>query len=97
MSKINNLVDLAQGGDTPDSTAPSDLSGQPSSVTIGLRGKNSYDYLVCYLGVLKAGMVAEPINCKLPDEVMHFAITDADMAFQTNAVSLHPQLEQWHE
>ncbi len=54
--------------------------GQPRQASIGILGKNSFEYLTCYLGVLKAGMVAVPFNHKLPREALEFVITDAEVS-----------------
>lgn len=46
---------------------------------IGILGVNSYEFLVCYLGILKAGMVAAPINYKQPPEIIEFIVGDANI------------------
>ena len=52
----------------------------PRQSAIGILGKNSYEYLVHYLGVLKAGMVVVPFNYKLPEEALEYVIADAEVS-----------------
>lgn len=44
---------------------------------IGIIGENSAAYLVCYLGIMRCGAVAVPINYKLPADTISFIIGDA--------------------
>ncbi len=56
-------------------------SGQPREAAIGILGKNSFEYLATYLGILKAGMVAVPLNIKLPREALSYVTSDSRIVF----------------
>jgi acyl-CoA synthetase (AMP-forming)/AMP-acid ligase II len=51
--------------------------GYPSGSSVGLLGQNSFRYLACYFGILRAGLVAVPINYKLPGGAIEFIVQDA--------------------
>jgi long-chain acyl-CoA synthetase len=46
---------------------------------VGIVGMNSSQYFAAYLGVLRAGCVAVPINIHSPVDVIHFIFSDAEV------------------
>lgn len=44
---------------------------------IALLGVNSVDYVVSLLGIMRAGMVAVPVNFKLPPALVDYIVTDS--------------------
>ena len=46
---------------------------------IGLLARNSVDFLVCYLGILRAGFVVVPISYKFPKATVEFICEDAEI------------------
>lgn len=54
--------------------------GLPQGARVGLVGLNTVDYLAAYFGVLRAGLVAVPINWRLPPATIAFILQDADAA-----------------
>ncbi len=42
---------------------------------------NRAEYLIAYLGIMRAGMVAVPLNYKLATETLHFILKDCDAKF----------------
>ena len=63
---------------------------------IALLGANSAEYLVAYFAIMRAGLVAVPVNTQLPNGTIHFILGDAaaEFAFADRArvVSLPPDL-----
>ena len=47
---------------------------------VALLGTNSAEYLIAYLGIMRAGLVAVPINMRLPEPTIDFIITDSEAA-----------------
>lgn len=47
---------------------------------IAILAENRAEFLATYFGILRAGMVAVPINFKLPAETIAFIFSDADIA-----------------
>ena len=45
---------------------------------IAILAANSLEFLITYLGIMRAGMVAVPINHKFPMETIEFILSDAD-------------------
>ena len=48
---------------------------------VALLGANSAEYLVAYLAIMRAGLVAVPVNTQLPDATMAFILEDAAAEF----------------
>lgn len=51
--------------------------GFPRGSRVGLIGRNSFEYLAAYFGIMKAGLVAVPINHRFPKEMVDFVIEDS--------------------
>lgn len=49
----------------------------PGGATIGLLGQNSARYLMAYMGIMRAGLVAVPINHKQPRETIDYICREA--------------------
>jgi long-chain acyl-CoA synthetase len=47
---------------------------------IALLGANSAEYLIAYLGIMRAGHVAVPINTRLPEATIDFILADSEAA-----------------
>lgn len=47
---------------------------------VALLGANSAEYLITYLGIMRAGFVAVPINTQLPKATIDFIIVDSEAA-----------------
>jgi long-chain acyl-CoA synthetase len=45
---------------------------------IALLSANRAEYLAAYYGIMRAGLIAVPVNFKFPRETIHFVIGDAD-------------------
>ena len=45
---------------------------------IAILAANSLEFLITYLGIMRAGMIAVPINHKFPMETIEFILSDAD-------------------
>ncbi|MHB1329450.1 MAG: class I adenylate-forming enzyme family protein [Gemmatimonadales bacterium] len=54
--------------------------GHPLGARIAILAENRAEFLASYFGILRAGMVAVPINFKLPAETISFIFSDADVA-----------------
>ena len=48
---------------------------------IALLGANSAEYLVAYFAIMRAGLVAVPVNTQLPDATIAFILEDAAAEF----------------
>ncbi len=46
---------------------------------VGILGINSVEYLCAYLGIMRAGLVAVPVNQKQPEETIAFICEDASL------------------
>jgi acyl-CoA synthetase (AMP-forming)/AMP-acid ligase II len=44
---------------------------------IGILARNSFEYLICCLGTLRAGLVSVPINTRVPSESVEYICRDA--------------------
>ena len=54
--------------------------GLQRGARVGLLGINSAEYLVAYLGIMRAGFVAVPINVRLPRATIDFILADSEAA-----------------
>ena len=83
------LIDLSRGASRTYKHA--DIDKAAKSVARGLVGRgykrgdqiailaaNSAEFLIAYLGSMRAGMVSIPVNYKFPAETIEFILTDAD-------------------
>src|SRR5439155_22425777 len=60
-----------------------DLAGRGlrRGARIALLGANSAEYLVAYLAIMRAGLVAVPVNTQLADATIGFILEDAAAEF----------------
>ena len=49
--------------------------------SVAILSANRAEYLIAYFGILRAGLVAVPINHKLPAETIAFILEDADVRY----------------
>jgi long-chain acyl-CoA synthetase len=54
--------------------------GLPSGSRVAIIGRNSFEYLAAYFGVMKAGLVAVCVNHKFPPDMIGYVLRDADIA-----------------
>ncbi len=47
---------------------------------IGILSLNRFEYLAAYFGIMRAGLVAVPLNIKLPAETLAYIAADAELA-----------------
>ena len=57
------------------------VAGWPAGTRIGVLSLNRVEYLAAYFAIMRAGLVAVPINTKLPDETVAFILEDAEVKF----------------
>jgi long-chain acyl-CoA synthetase len=85
------IVDLAHGVPKPYSYADIDLMaravgsfltgrGYAPGTRIGILSLNRAEYVATYFGIMRAGLVAVPINNRLPTETISYIISDAEVA-----------------
>jgi acyl-CoA synthetase (AMP-forming)/AMP-acid ligase II len=55
--------------------------GLKRGTRIALIGANSAEYLIAYFAIMRAGLVAVPVNTRLPDETIGFILQDAAAEF----------------
>ena len=68
--------------------------GLTSGDTVGLYLPNSPQFLIAYYGILRAGMIAVPINPMLTGEDLAFIIKDAQLKAVIGPVEAVTTLEQ---
>ncbi|WP_312979573.1 class I adenylate-forming enzyme family protein [Atlantibacter sp.] len=54
--------------------------GYARGSAIGIAALNRAEYLAAYFGIMRAGLVAVPLNIKVPQETLHYFIEDAAIA-----------------
>ena len=54
--------------------------GFPSGTRIAILSANRFEYLAAYYGIMRAGLVAVPVNFKFPRSVIHFILKDSGAA-----------------
>jgi len=47
---------------------------------IAIASLNRAEYIACYFGIMRAGMVVVPVNVKLPQDIIDFIVDDAEIA-----------------
>ena len=52
-----------------------------TGASVAILGKNSRAYLAAYMGILRAGYVAVPINVKQPSSMVDYVFADANVQF----------------
>jgi long-chain acyl-CoA synthetase len=55
--------------------------GLTRGTRVALLGSNSAEYFAAFSGIMRAGLVAVPVNFKFPRETIHFIIKDSDVKF----------------
>lgn len=53
--------------------------GHPRGSAIAIASLNRAEYLAAYFGIMRAGLVAVPLNIKVPAETLHYLVKDADI------------------
>ncbi len=51
----------------------------PRGSRIGIMGFNRAEYIATYFGIMRAGLVAVPVNTKLPDAMIDYILDDAEV------------------
>ncbi|MBZ8134348.1 class I adenylate-forming enzyme family protein [Afifella sp. IM 167] len=69
-------MDLLSGGIARHLSA----RGLPPGARVAIASMNRAEYIAAYFGIMRAGLVAVPVNIKLPDEIIAFLVEDADVA-----------------
>ncbi|MCB1742113.1 MAG: acyl--CoA ligase [Gammaproteobacteria bacterium] len=59
-------------------TALRDLGLRPGDA-VGLLSANRSEYLTAYMGILRAGLIAVPINHKFSNQILDFIVADAEI------------------
>jgi long-chain acyl-CoA synthetase len=54
--------------------------GHARSTRIAILSANRFEYLAAYYGIMRAGLVAVPVNFKFPRSVIHFILKDSGAA-----------------
>ncbi len=70
-------IDLLAGGVAQYLTT----AGYPRGTAIGIASLNRAEYIAAYFGIMRAGLLAVPLNIKLPQETLEYLINDASMPF----------------
>jgi acyl-CoA synthetase (AMP-forming)/AMP-acid ligase II len=55
--------------------------GLERGARVALIGANSAEYLIAYFAIMRAGLVAVPVNTRLPDDTIAFILTDSAAEF----------------
>ena len=55
-------------------------SGLPQGAAVAVAGLNSAEYAAAYLGIMRSGRIAVPLNIKLPKDTVEFILADANVA-----------------
>ncbi|MGQ7793635.1 class I adenylate-forming enzyme family protein [Faunimonas sp. B44] len=54
--------------------------GFAAGTRIAIASLNRAEYIACYFGIMRAGLVVVPVNIKLPQDIIDFIIDDAEIA-----------------
>lgn len=66
-------IDLLSGGVASFLTS----LGLPRGSTVGIASLNRAEYLAAYFGIMRAGLVAVPLNIKVPTATLEYLLADA--------------------
>lgn len=86
------LIDLSSGAERVFTHAEVDALANGVAVYLTDKGLkpgdrvailslNRAEYLITYLGIMRAGFIAVPVNVKLPRETVDYVLADADVRF----------------
>ena len=71
-------------------------AGFARGTRIGILSLNRAEYLAAYFGIMRAGLVAVPVNTKLPQETIDYIVDDAGIAFCFTDADKRPMVPRRH-